>query len=38
MRLYYAVVGTYTAGALTAGIVKDEQDPQTSYAAGYAVI
>lgn len=38
MRLNYLVgTGPLTAGAFTAGIVKDIQDPQTSYPSGFAV-
>jgi len=39
LRLYYSVAtGPLTAGSFTAGIVKDVQDGQTSYASGFAVV
>lgn len=38
-RLNYNVgTGPLTAGAFTAGIVKSVQDPQTSFASGFAVL
>ncbi|MFJ1253421.1 Bbp16 family capsid cement protein [Cupriavidus sp. CuC1] len=38
-RLNYNVgTGPLTAGTFTAGIVKTLQDPQTSYASGFAVL
>ena len=38
IRLNYVVVGTMTAGALTAGVVKNIQDAQNTSASGFAVI
>ena len=39
MRLNYTVAtGPFTAGTLTAGIVISIQDPQVSYASGFAVL
>lgn len=39
MRLFYNVAtGPLTAGAFTAGIVKNVQDAQTSYPSGFTVL
>lgn len=34
----YTIVGTYSAGAVTADVVSDIQDGRKSYASGFAVV